>query len=78
MHDLIGIGVYNLSTMGSLFWNGNLNSYVRASNQTGYHWIELDDPYMLVPLLLGALFLERICSECYKITLAEVHVWSQL
>ena len=29
MDDLIGIGVYNLSTMGSLFWNGNLNSYVR-------------------------------------------------
>jgi len=28
MHDLIGIGVYNLSTMGSSFWNGNLNSYV--------------------------------------------------
>jgi len=28
MHDLIGIGVYNLSTMGSSLWNGNLNSYV--------------------------------------------------
>ena len=45
-------------------WNSHVSSH--WSPQTVYYKIELNKPYMLVPLLLGSLLLERIGSECYK------------
>lgn len=34
---------------------------------------ELGEPYMLTPLLLGSLVMERIGSEFFEITWAEAH-----
>ena len=39
--------------------------YIIQSLQPAYHWLEFDEPYMLLPV---SLLLERVGSQFYKIT----------